>query len=169
VRNTGTIVLLFFDDIDLLLASRSDSDIGGSDKDVLNITMQFLDGAFTKHIGNAQTYAATNEPTATDSALRQRFHHREAIDGPEDWDDYAALIGIKLARQIKRGLVQVGGELPTVQMAQGSGVGDQGVGGWLIWRRSWRRASCSIGVTLRALEPCGRRFGKGRFLCEDIP
>ncbi|MFN8477834.1 MAG: hypothetical protein U0074_08475 [Kouleothrix sp.] len=55
------------------------------------------------NVGNAQTYAATNEPAATDSALRQRFHHREQIGGPEDWDDYAALIGVKLARQIKQG------------------------------------------------------------------
>jgi hypothetical protein len=92
---------------------------------VLNITMQFLDGAFSVNTGNSQTYAATNEPTATDSALRQRFHHREAIDGPEDWDDYAALIGIKLAHQIKNGLVKVSGELPTVQQAQGVGVGGQ--------------------------------------------
>src|SRR5262245_51862038 len=116
-RNPKALVLLFFDDVDLLLLSRGDPGMGGADKDVLNITMQFLDGAFTTHIGNAQTYAATNEPTATDSALRQRFHHREAIDGPEDWDDYAALIGIKLARQIKRGLVHVGGDLPTPQAA----------------------------------------------------
>jgi hypothetical protein len=116
-RNPKALVLLFFDDVDLLLLSRGDPGMGGADKDVLNITMQFLDGAFTTHIGNAQTYAATNEPTATDSALRQRFHHREAIDGPEDWDDYAALIGIKLARQIKRGLIQVGGDLPTPQAA----------------------------------------------------
>ncbi|HET9222134.1 MAG TPA: ATP-binding protein, partial [Roseiflexaceae bacterium] len=88
-RNPKALVLLFFDDVDLLLLSRGDPGMGGADKDVLNLTMQFLDGAFTTHIGNAQTYAATNEPTATDSALRQRFHHREAIGGPEDWDDYA--------------------------------------------------------------------------------
>jgi len=86
--------------------------MGGADKDVLNITMQFLDGAFTKHIGNAQTYAATNEPTATDSALRQRFHHRELIDGPESWQDYARLTQIKLARQIGRGLIQVNDNAP---------------------------------------------------------
>jgi ATPase family associated with various cellular activities (AAA) len=116
-RDRGALTLLFFDDIDLLLLSRGDPGMGGSDKDVLNLTMQFLDGAFTTNVGNAQTYAATNEPTATDSALRQRFHHREMIGGPEDWDDYAALIGIKLARQIKNGLVQVGGELPTAQAA----------------------------------------------------
>jgi len=116
-RDRGALTLLFFDDIDLLLLARGDPGMGGSDKDVLNLTMQFLDGAFTTHIGNAQTYAATNEPTATDSALRQRFHHREMIGGPEDWDDYAALIGIKLARQIKNGLVQVAGDLPTAQGA----------------------------------------------------
>jgi SpoVK/Ycf46/Vps4 family AAA+-type ATPase len=116
-RNPKALVLLFFDDVDLLLLSRGDPGMGGADKDVLNITMQFLDGAFTTHIGNTQTYAATNEPTATDSALRQRFHHREAIGGPEDWDDYAALIGIKLARQIKHGMVKVSGDLPTPQTA----------------------------------------------------
>jgi SpoVK/Ycf46/Vps4 family AAA+-type ATPase len=127
-RNPKALVLLFFDDVDLLLLSRGDPGMGGADKDVLNITMQFLDGAFTTHIGNAQTYAATNEPTATDSALRQRFHHRELIGGPEDWDDYAALIGIKLARQIRHGLVKVAGDLATPQAAsrtesQGPGTG----------------------------------------------
>ncbi|MBK9941109.1 MAG: AAA family ATPase [Kouleothrix sp.] len=116
-RDPAALTLLFFDDIDLLLLARGDPGMGGSDKDVLNLTMQFLDGAFTTHNGNAQTYAATNEPTATDSALRQRFHHREQIGGPEDWDDYAALIGIKLSRQIKHGLVQVSGDLPTPQVA----------------------------------------------------
>src|SRR5262249_25108848 len=116
-RNPKALVLLFFDDVDLLLLARGDPGMGGADKDVLNITMQFLDGAFTTHTGNAQTYAATNEPTATDSALRQRFHHRELIGGPEDWDDYAALIGIKLARQLKHGLVKAAGDLPTPQVA----------------------------------------------------
>jgi ATPase family protein associated with various cellular activities (AAA) len=116
-RDRSALTLIFFDDIDLLLLSRGDPGMGGSDKDVLNITMQFLDGAFTVNTGNAQTYAATNEPTATDSALRQRFHHREAIAGPEDWDDYAALIGMKLAHQLSHGLVKVAGEVPSVQMA----------------------------------------------------
>jgi hypothetical protein len=116
-RDHGALTLVFFDDIDLLLLARGDPGMGGSDKDVLNITMQFLDGAFTVNIGNAQTYAATNEPTSTDSALRQRFHHRELIGGPEDWDDYAALIGIKLARQIKSGLVKVSGDVPTALVA----------------------------------------------------
>jgi SpoVK/Ycf46/Vps4 family AAA+-type ATPase len=128
-RDKGALTLVFFDDIDLLLLARGDPGLGGSDKDVLNITMQFLDGAFTVNSGNAQTYAATNEPTATDSALRQRFHHREAIYGPEDWDDYAALIGIKLAHQIKNGLVKVSGDLPTVQQAQGVGSQELGVRG----------------------------------------
>jgi hypothetical protein len=117
VRDRGALVLVFFDDVDLLLLSRGDPGMGGADKDVLNITMQFLDGAFTTHVGNAQTYAATNEPTSTDSALRQRFHHREAIDGPETWEDYARLTQIKLARQIKRGLIQVGGEIPAPAVA----------------------------------------------------
>lgn len=121
VRDRRALVLIFFDDVDLLLLSRGDPGMGGADKDVLNLTMQFLDGAFTKHVGNAQTYAATNEPTATDSALRQRFHHRELIAGPEDWDDYAALIGIKLARQLGHGLVAVAGDLPTPQAASQTG------------------------------------------------
>ncbi|MBA3946394.1 MAG: AAA family ATPase [Herpetosiphonaceae bacterium] len=110
VRDRSALVLVFFDDVDLLLLSRGDPGMGGADKDVLNITMQFLDGAFTKHVGNAQTYAATNEPTATDSALRQRFHQRELIDGPESWQDYARLAQIKLARQMQHGLIQVSGD-----------------------------------------------------------
>ena len=135
-RDKSALTLIFFDDIDLLLLSRGDPGMGGSDKDVLNITMQFLDGAFTVNSGNAQTYAATNEPTATDSALRQRFHHREAIGGPEDWDDYAALIGLKLAHQIKNGLVDVAGVLPTAQQAQGAGDKGQASGGRGIFDRA---------------------------------
>jgi SpoVK/Ycf46/Vps4 family AAA+-type ATPase len=135
-RDKSALTLIFFDDIDLLLLARGDPGMGGSDKDVLNITMQFLDGAFTVNSGNAQTYAATNEPTATDSALRQRFHHREAIGGPEDWDDYAALIGIKLAHQIKNGLVNVAGELPSPQQAQGTGHMGQGKGGGGLLERA---------------------------------
>ncbi len=117
VRDRSALVLVFFDDVDLLLLSRGDPGMGGADKDVLNITMQFLDGAFTKHVGNAQTYAATNEPTATDSALRQRFHQRELIDGPESWQDYARLAQIKLARQMQHGLIQVSGEVPPAEKA----------------------------------------------------
>lgn len=109
VRDRRALVLIFFDDIDLLLLSRGDPGMGGADKDVLNITMQFLDGAFTVHTGNAQTYAATNEPTATDSALRQRFHQRELIAGPETWDDYVNLLQVKLTKQLQHGLVQAGG------------------------------------------------------------
>lgn len=117
VKDTRQLVLLFFDDIDLLVASRGSGSDNGSDRDILTITMQFLDGVLTKFVGNYQTYAATNEPTALDNALRQRFHHRDLISGPEDWDDFAALIGVKLARQISHGLIAVGGELPTVHVA----------------------------------------------------
>jgi ATPase family associated with various cellular activities (AAA) len=125
VRDHTALVLVFFDDVDLLLLSRGDPGMGGADKDVLNITMQFLDGAFTKPIGNTQTYAATNEPTATDSALRQRFHQRELIDGPETWEDYARLAQIKLARQIKHGLVPIAGEVLAPKAASApSEIGD---------------------------------------------
>lgn len=117
VRDRRSLVLIFFDDIDLLLLSRGDPGMGGADKDVLNITMQFLDGAFTVHAGNAQTYAATNEPTATDSALRQRFHQRELIAGPETWDDYVNLLQVKLTKQIQHGLVQAGGNGTSVRKA----------------------------------------------------
>ena len=121
VRDVKVLTLVFFDDVDLLLLSRNDPGMGGADKDVLNITMQFLDGAFTKHIGNAQTYAATNEPTATDSALRQRFHHRELIAGPETANDYARLVQIKLTKQLQRGIVQVGGTPPVVEPGAAQG------------------------------------------------
>jgi pterin-4a-carbinolamine dehydratase len=117
VKDTSQLVQIFFDDIDLLVSSRQGGSDNGSDRDILTITMQFLDGISTRFLGNYQTYAATNEPTALDGALRQRFHQRELIDGPADWDDYAALIGIKLARQLKNGLVQVGGEPPSVALA----------------------------------------------------
>jgi len=109
-KQKNKIVLVFFDDIDLILLSRGDPNMGGSDKDVLNITMQFLDGMFTKPIGNCQVYAATNEPTSTDSALRQRFHQRYLVAGPESWEDYASLIHTKLQTQYQAGILKVDGE-----------------------------------------------------------
>ena len=132
VRERGTLVLVFFDDVDLLLLSRGDPGMGGADKDVLNITMQFLDGAFTKHIGNSQTYAATNEPTSTDSALRQRFHHRESIDGPESWQDYARLTQIKLARLMEHKLVQVNGAIPAASAPGAATQGGPAAGGFKL-------------------------------------
>ncbi len=110
-KQNNKLVLVFFDDVDLLLLSRSDPNMGGSDKDTLNITMQFLDGMFTKPIGNCQVYAATNEPTSTDSALRQRFHQRYLVAGPESWQDYATLVYTKLQTQYKAGILKVNGEV----------------------------------------------------------
>jgi AAA+ superfamily predicted ATPase len=109
-KQKNKLMLVFFDDVDLLLLSRGDPNMGGSDKDVLNITMQFLDGMFTKPIGNCQVYAATNEPTSTDSALRQRFHQRYLVAGPETWQDYSTLIYTKLKPQLKAGILKVDGE-----------------------------------------------------------
>lgn len=110
-KQKNKLMLVFFDDVDLLLLSRGDPNMGGSDKDVLNITMQFLDGMFTKPIGNCQVYAATNEPTSTDSALRQRFHQRYLVAGPETWEDYSTLIYTKLKPQLKAGILKVDGPL----------------------------------------------------------
>jgi len=110
-KQKNKLMLVFFDDVDLLLLSRGDPNMGGSDKDVLNITMQFLDGMFTKPIGNCQVYAATNEPTSTDSALRQRFHQRYLVAGPETWEDYSNLIYTKLKPQLKAGILKVDGGL----------------------------------------------------------
>jgi hypothetical protein len=128
VRDTSTLTLLFFDDIDLLVASRQGGgNDNGSDRDILTITMQFFDGIMTRFVGNYQAYAATNEPTALDAALRQRFHHRDLIAGPEDWDDYAALLAVKLAKQLGNGLVSVGGPVPSVaQAAQTTGLQGDG-------------------------------------------
>jgi len=118
-KQKNKIMLVFFDDVDLLLLSRGDPNMGGSDKDVLNITMQFLDGMFTKPIGNCQVYAATNEPTSTDSALRQRFHQRYLVAGPETWEDYASLIYTKLQPQLKAGILQVGGDVEFIKRKAG--------------------------------------------------
>lgn len=110
-KQKNKLILVFFDDVDLLLLSRGDPNMGGSDKDVLNITMQFLDGMFTKPIGNCQVYAATNEPTSTDSALRQRFHQRYLVAGPESWQDYSKLIYTKLRPQYESGILKVEGDI----------------------------------------------------------
>ena len=115
-KQKNKLMLVFFDDVDLLLLSRGDPNMGGSDKDVLNITMQFLDGMFTKPIGNCQVYAATNEPTSTDSALRQRFHQRYLVAGPETWQDYASLIFTKLQPQLKAGILKVDGDTDFIKL-----------------------------------------------------
>ncbi len=101
------IYIITTDDIDLLVSPDRDSSSGGSDRDILNILMQFADGVNTVIRGNVQWWAATNDATAMDPALRQRFIARYEVDGPVAWHDYADITYDKLERWIKQGIVKV--------------------------------------------------------------
>ena len=95
------------DDIDLLVAGDRSSSSGGADKDILNILMQYADGINTVIRGNVQWWAATNDATSMDPALRQRFIARYSVDGPEEWFDFADILYDKLKTWTKIGIVKV--------------------------------------------------------------
>ena len=101
------IYIITTDDIDLLVSGDRNSSSGGADKDILNILMQYADGINTVIRGNVQWWAATNDATSMDPALRQRFIARYSVDGPQEWYDFADILGDKLGKWIKLGIVQL--------------------------------------------------------------
>ena len=109
VQDPLSISLFFVDDIDLLVkGDRNDPGTSGADLDIMKALMDFFSGTGTRYIGNYLAVAATNKPTATDGALRQRFVYPAIIGGPETWEDYADLAAIELRKFAKTGLLEVG-------------------------------------------------------------
>ncbi len=106
-KKTDGIYIITTDDIDLLVSGDRNSSSGGGDRDVLNILMQFSDGINTVIRGNVQWWAATNDATAMDPALRQRFVSRYSVDGPREWHDYADILYDKLKNWIDLGIVDI--------------------------------------------------------------
>jgi len=100
------IYIVTIDDIDLLVNDR-DAQTGGADKDILNILMQVLDGVNTSVKGNSQWWAATNDATSMDAALRQRFISRYYVEGPVEWYDFADIAFDKLKKWVDLGIVNV--------------------------------------------------------------
>ncbi|MBS3143013.1 ATP-binding protein [Candidatus Woesearchaeota archaeon] len=78
------------DDIDLLTTRRGDAQ--GGDNDINNILMQYLDGAKTVIRGNVINFAASNDPTGLDAAMRNRFAYRLLIEGPTTPEDFADML-----------------------------------------------------------------------------
>lgn len=107
IRDPNNLSLLCIDDIDLLLSNRDDPGTGGADKDLLKGLMDFFSGIGTNYKGNYSSIAATNKPTATDDALRQRFVYRTIVTGAETWEDYADLVALQLKKPVKFGLVTI--------------------------------------------------------------
>lgn len=97
------LTLCMFDDIDLLTSSRDDAQ--GADNDINNIIMQYLDGVFTRRLGNVINYAASNKPDGLDDALRNRFNYRLLIDGPVTNEDFADMLNLTGGKMIKNGLL----------------------------------------------------------------
>jgi SpoVK/Ycf46/Vps4 family AAA+-type ATPase len=105
-KKADGIYIITIDDIDLLVNDR-DTKSGGADKDILNILMQYVDGINTVIRGNVQMWAATNDATSMDPALRQRFLARYPVDGPQQWYDFSDIFSDKLGNWIKLGIVKV--------------------------------------------------------------
>ncbi len=97
--------LVIFDDIDLLTSKRDDAQ--GADNDINNIVMQYLDGVFTVRRGNVINFAATNQPTGIDDALRNRFSDRLLIDGPSTAEDFADMLMLLGSKMIKAGFLKI--------------------------------------------------------------
>lgn len=106
-KKPDAIYIITTDDIDLLVSGDRNSSSGGADKDILNILMQYSDGINTVIRGNVQWWAATNDATSMDPALRQRFIARYSVDGPQDWYDFSDILMDKLKVWVKNGIVQV--------------------------------------------------------------
>lgn len=134
-RRPDWLTVLIMDDIDLLLIARGDAGAGGADKDIAFMVMQHLSGVTTVSRGNTITLAATNAPTATDSAVRQRFYARYEVLGPETPEDYARLIANKFGPQVTSRLLRVGGSPPPPQgiLPPGAGQAGQGQAGRISW------------------------------------
>jgi len=118
------------DDIDLLANMDRGSSSGGADKDILNILMQFADGINTVIRGNVQWWAATNDATAMDPALRQRFIARYSVDGPQEWYDFADILVDEFSKELKLGIIDVslGKDYKPYEMRKGQ-TGYEGIGG----------------------------------------
>ncbi len=106
VMDPLTIALLFVDDIDLLIAP--DRGVAqGADSDIMKALMDFFSGTGSNYNGGYIAWAATNKPTASDEALRQRFVYRANVLGPQTWQDYADLVHQELRSFAKTGLLQI--------------------------------------------------------------
>jgi len=125
-KKTDGIYIITTDDLDLLVADRN-ANQGGSDKDILNILMQFADGINTVIIGNVQWWAATNDATAMDGALRQRFIARYFVDGPVEWYDFADILYDKLKKHVQTSVVDVpfGNGYTPYEMRKGQNIHDR--------------------------------------------
>lgn len=121
-RKPDGIYIITTDDIDLLVAGDRSSSSGGADKDILNIFMQYADGINTLIRGNVQWWAATNDATSMDPALRQRFIARYSVDGPQEWYDFSDILYDKLKAWIKLGeiiKVDLGKDYKPYEMRKG--------------------------------------------------
>ena len=107
-KRADGLYIVLMNDIDLLVSGDRNSSSGGADKDIMNILMQYADSVNTVIRGNVQLWAATNDATTMDPALRQRFISRYAVDGPQEWYDFADILHNKLRRWIDGGIVELG-------------------------------------------------------------
>ncbi len=108
VTDPSGLGFILFDDIDLLLAGdRSSPGRSGSDLDIMKAVMDLLAGGSTNYIGNYCVGAATNKPTGSDEALRQRFVYRALISGPKTKEDYMDQVSLELRGFAKSGLMQI--------------------------------------------------------------
>ena len=106
-KKTDGIYIITTDDIDHLVSKDRSSSTGGADKDILNVLMQYADGINTIISGNVQWWAATNDATSMDPALRQRFIARYSVDGPQEWYDFSDIIYNKLKNWIDLGIIDL--------------------------------------------------------------
>ncbi len=107
VTDPTLVALLFVDDIDLLIAPSRDV-AQGADSDIMKSLMDFFSGTGSNYRGSYMSWAATNKPTASDDAIRQRFVYRPNILGPQSWEDYSDLAFQELRDFAKTGLLKIG-------------------------------------------------------------
>jgi|GEM_PF-2053916 len=97
-KNIGVI---FIDDIETFLVSRTDDTSNAIDRALTMYLNQLIEGIDTAYHGNYLILSASNMPDQMDEATRERIGQKPfKVPGPETIDEYVAFLKIKLEKGI---------------------------------------------------------------------
>ncbi|MCX6709574.1 MAG: AAA family ATPase, partial [Candidatus Woesearchaeota archaeon] len=106
--NPDNIGVIFIDDIDGLVISRSDESSNAPDKSMTIYLMQLIEGIDTPYYGNYMIISASNKPGDLDDALIERIGEASFnVPGPKTKREYSEFLKIKLEKGIKSGYVRI--------------------------------------------------------------
>ncbi|MEM3877216.1 MAG: AAA family ATPase [Candidatus Woesearchaeota archaeon] len=103
--------VVFIDDIDGLVVSRSGSEVNAPDRSMTIYLMQIIEGIDTSYYGNYLILSASNKPSDLDEALLERIGEASfKVPGPQTEAEYAEFLISKLRKGIDAGYVNISRE-----------------------------------------------------------